>query len=164
MLNIFGNNKQAKQKFPRIYSTADWLTADKVCQPSVWSKIGEVTVPAQQEITFGANDPIGGSSIAGRSVYLALDGTDDTAIEGKVRFAITNANETNTVVVLEENSRKLSADQNDRSKCVLLPEYPVRAKEDSKLQILLYPESNSAVTVDANGTSTLFLIPVTVYQ
>lgn len=163
--NIFGRRtNDVGEKFPRIYSTADWFTADKVCQPDQWNKVGEVTVPAQQRITFGANDPIGGSSIAGRTTYLRFDNSSATQLHGKIRFAITNANETKTVVVLEENTRKLSADENDRTKAVVLPEYPTKAKEDSKLQILFYPEDSSAVTVDQDGTNTSLLIPVTVYQ
>lgn len=163
---LFGNKQKANtlQKFPRILATADWITADAVCQPSQWNKIGQLTVPAQQEITFGANDPNGLG--AGRTVYLRVDEAvgAGTQIHGKVRFALTNANETKTVVVLEESTRKLSADQNDRTKAVLLPEYGLRAKEDSKLQILLYPDGASAKTVDYDGTNTLYLIPVTVYQ
>lgn len=164
MLNLFNRKANSKAKFIRNYTTADWFTADKTCQASQWNKVGEVTVPAQQEITFGGNDPTGGSSVSGRSVYLRFDNTSGTQLHGKVRFALTNANETNTVIVMEEHTRKLSADQNDRTKSVLMPEYPMRAKEDSKLQILFYPDDSSAVTVDQNGTNTLLLIPVTVYQ
>ena len=161
---LMGKRAESKTKFPRIYSNADWFSADKVCQPSQWNKLGEVTVPAQQEITFGANDPVGGGSVAGRSVYLKIDDSSSDQLHGKVRFAITNANETNSVVVMEESTHKLSADQNDRNKAVLMPEYPMRAREDSKLQILFYPASATAVTMDYNGTDTLLLIPVTVYQ
>lgn len=163
MFNLFGN-KGKSSKFPRIYSTDDWFSADKVCQPSQWNKVGEIQVPAQQELTFGANDPIGGGSIAGRTVYLRFDNTSGTQLHGKVRFVLTNANETKSEVVLEESTRKLSADQNDRMKAVLMPEYFKRAREDDKLQILFYPDGSSAVTVDQNGTNTLLLVPVTVFQ
>lgn len=152
------------QKFPRILSTADFFTTDKVCQPSQWNKVGEVIVPAQQLMTFGANDPIGGSSVAGRTAYLRFDNTSGVQLHGKVRFQLTNATETKQLTTLEESTRKLSADQSDRTKAVLMPEYGVRAGEDSKLQILFYPDDASAVTIDQNGTNTLLLIPVTIYQ
>lgn len=165
MLNLFNRNKgNGKTKFPRTYANSDFgITADVVCQPSQWNKVGQVTVPAQQEITFGANDPTGGSSVAGRSGYIRLDSTGGQ-LHGKIRLALTNANETNTVVVLEEHTSKFSADQNDRAKAVLIPEYPMRAKEDSKLQILFYPEGASAVTIDYDDADTLVRLPVTVYQ
>jgi len=160
----FGQGRKL-QKFPRIYNFTDFtMTADVAAQPSQWNTLGSVTVPAQQEITFGANDPTGGSGVSGRSCYLILGTSGGSLIEGKVRFALTNANETNTVVVAEERTEKLRADQNDRTKAVLLPEYPMRSGEDSKLKILFYPDSATAVTVDYDGTQTDALIPVTVYQ
>lgn len=161
---FFRQERESRQRFIRTLYTNDWITANVTCQPSQWNKLASYTVPAQQEITFGGNDPVGGSSIAGRTVYMRIDNTSGTELHGKVRFALTNANETNTVVVLEEHTSKLDADQNDRTKAVVLPEYPMRAKEDSKLQILFYPDDASAVTVDYDGTNTKLSIPVTVYQ
>ncbi len=156
--------KARKQKFPRILSTADWITADAVSQPAQWNKIGQYIVPAQQEITFGANDPVGGASVAGRSVFIDLRDSSNAALHGKVRFVLMDANQTRTQVVLEENTRKLNADANDRTKAVVLPEFSLRAGEDSILQIQFYPESATAVTIDYDATNTLYLVPVTVYQ
>lgn len=162
----FGNNsvRNAKTKFPRIYTTADFFTSDKTCQPNQWNKVGEVVVPAQQEITFGANDPIGGSSVAGRTVYIKLVNTSNVQLHGKIRLVLNDANELGGKTVLEESTRKLDADQNDRTKAVVLPEFSKLAREDDRLQVYFYPDDSSAVTVDQNGTDTLMLIPVTVYQ
>lgn len=167
MLNrLFGMGaKQNNKKFVRILSTADWFSADVTCQPSQWNDVGSYTVLAQQQATFGGNDPTGGGSIAGRSVYVYFEDLADALQEhGKVRFVLTNAQETNSVVVMEEHTRKLSADQNDRTKAVLMPEYPSRVGQDSKLKIKFYPDSGSAVTIDYSGTNTLLLVPVTIYQ
>ena len=167
MLNLFGggNANNKLQRFRRTYTLADFgITANVSIPANVWTKIGTVTVPAQQEVTFGANDPVGGSSVAGAPVYLCMDTTtEDTRVEGKVRFALTNANETNTVVVMEETTQRLRADSTgDRTKVVLMPEYPMRAREDSKLIIQVY--CTSAQTFDYDATDTSFSIPVTVYQ
>ena len=164
--NILPRQSAGKQKFVRVLSTADWLTANKTIVAAVWNEFGSYTVPAQQEITFGSNDPVGGASIAGRSTYIRIDSgvAGGTQLQGKIRFVLTNANQTNSVVVLEENTRKFSADQNDRTKAVLIPEYPLKAKEDSLLKLQFYPESGSTGTLDFDGTNTLLLIPVTVYQ
>lgn len=160
-----GRSANASSKFPRIYGLTDFgITANKTALASQYNKVGEVTVPAQQQITFGANDPVGGGSVAGRSCYLRFDNESGVQLNGKIRFALSNANETNVIIVAEERTEKLAADQNDRTKAVLLPEYNQRAGEDSKLQVLFYPDGASTVTIDYDGTNTKMLIPVTVYQ
>jgi hypothetical protein len=155
-----------RKPFKRIYNLTDFgVTADVVCQPSQWNRVGTVTVPAQQMITFGADDPTGGSSRAGSPCYIKFDDAADAQLHGKVRLSISDANELNEVVVIEERTARLSADVSDRTKAVLLPEYTrAYAKEDSKLHIKFYPDSSSAVTIDYNGTETDASIPVTVYQ
>lgn len=165
MLNIF--NKPANngmQKFRRTYNFTDFgMTANVSVPASTWTKIGSLTVGAQQQVTFGCNDPTGGSSIAGAPVYLRVDCDNPTSqLQGKIRFSLSNANETNEIVVMEESTQRLSASSTgDRTIAVLLPEYPARAGQDSKLKILMY--STSAVTIDYDGTSTSASIPVTVY-
>lgn len=157
----------ALQKFVRTLSRPDWYgtTAGTVtAQPAVWNTVASYTVPAQQQVTFGANDPVGGGSIAGRNVYLIFEDQAGTQLQGTVRFALTNATQTNTVVVMEERTEKLSANQNDRTLAPLLPEYPSRAKEDSLLLIQFYPDSATAVTLRHSSTLSQLLIPVTVYQ
>jgi hypothetical protein len=76
---------------------------------------------------------------------------------------MTNANETNTVVILEESIERLSSDISDRTKAVLLPETAMRVGEDSKLKIQFKADA-SGKTIDYDATNTLFSIPVTVYQ
>ena len=164
---LFGNGNNVKDsmsKFKRTYNADDFgIKSDVTCQPAQYNKLGEIVVPAQQQITFGSNDPVGGASTAGAPVYLRIDDTG-AQLQGKIRFSLSNANETNTVVVLEESTERLSADVNDRQKAVLMPEYPMRAQEDSKLIITFKPAGSSAVTVDYDATNTKLSIPVTVYQ
>lgn len=153
----------AKQKFVKTLSATDFgLTADKAYTTAQWNTIGSYTVPAQQEVTFGANDPTGGASIAGRAVYVAIYNTT-VQVHGLVRFALTNANQTNTIVVMEESTIRLSASRYDRTLAVLLPEYPTRAKQDSKLLVLFYP-SGASDTIDYDNTNTVWQIPATIYQ
>lgn len=164
---LFGGKNKPSQRFPRSYNLTDFgVTADVTLLPSVWNDVGTVTVPAQQEVTFGATDVINGGQ-TGRPVYIRSDedvGASGTAIEGKYRLALTNANETNTVIVMEERSERLRADQDDRQKAVLLPEFPRTVGEDSKLKVYFYIDSASSKTLDYNGTNTKWIIPVTVYQ
>lgn len=167
-LNLFQRNKgNVAPKFIRTYANGEWTgiaTADVVCQPAQWNKVGTVTVPAQQEITFGANDPTGGSSVSGRTAYVNLANSGGTQLGGKIRLVITNATETRSEVILEEHSSKFAASENDRTLAVLVPEYFKRARQDDKLQILFYPEGASAVTIAYANAATKVRIPVTVYQ
>ena len=168
MVNIFNMlglspSKSNKQVFKRTYDLVDFgLSADVILATAKWTEFGTVTVPAQQEITFGSNDPNGAPNVAGSPVYMKLMDTSAAVIKGKIRFALTNANETNTIVVLEETLARLSADISDRNKAVLLPEYPTRVGEDSKLLLTAYVASTK--TIDFDGTDTIASIPVTVYQ
>ena len=164
--NLFGN-KQKFQKFRRTYGLTDFgllSTSTDIALPAgAWTKFGSLTVPAKQQVTFGANDATGGVSAAGAPVYLRIDDSSGQITGGKVRFAITNANETNTVVVLEESLSRLSASSTgDRTIAVLLPEYPIKAQEDSKLQLLVYVDA--ATTLDCSDADNKATIPVTVYQ
>lgn len=156
--------QNTKVKFKRTYNNADFgLTADVVCQPGMWSVIGEVVVPAQQEVTFGANDNTGSQNVAGSPAYIRIDATGGQ-LSGKLRLALTNANETNTIIVLEESTQRFASSATDRQTAVLITEYPLRAKEDSKLQILFYPSSATAVTIDYDDADTIISLPVSVYQ
>jgi len=151
--------------FKRIYNLSNFgVTANQTFLAGQYSRVGQVTVPAQQEVTFGANDATGGASVSGSTVYLNL--IDDSAdeIDGTVRFVLANANETRREVVLEERTEKLRASQYDRTQAVLLPEQPLRAKEDSKLIIEIQVDGSSSVTFDYDATNSKALIPVTVYQ
>lgn len=139
-------------------------TADVVCQPSMWNKIGYITVSAQTFAQFGSNSAVGGVA-SGNPIYLRFDDSTATQLHGKVRFAVANATETNVNVVLEERTNRLSASSTgDRTIAPLMPESLPLAKEDSKLIVYFYPDSATAVTVDYNGTNTAMSIPVTIYQ
>lgn len=155
-------NISNKQRFPRTLSNRDFgLTADVTLKQYEYIKVGSLTVPAQQYIAWGANDILSGQP-QGRTAYMRLD---DTAgqLTGVFRLVVTDANETRSVVVLEERSEKMSADVNDRQKAVLLPEARPLAQEDSKL-LILFSADATGKTVDFDDADTSIKLPVTVYQ
>jgi len=148
--------------FKRTYRKSDFaLAADVALTQSKYVEIGTLTVPAQQEIAYGNNENVTGRT-QGTPLYINIY---DTAAQlaGVVRLVMTNANETSSVVILEESIERLSADISDRTKAVLLPETAMRVKEDSKLKILFKADAASK-TIDYDATNTLMSIPVTVYQ
>ncbi len=148
--------------FKRTYRKSDFgLTENVSCIQDKYVEVGSLTVPAQQEIAFGNNENVTGR-IQGTPLYINIYDTS-TQLAGVVRLVMTNANETNSVVILEESIERLSADISDRSKAVLLPETTMRVKEDSKLKILFKSDAASK-TIDYDATNTIFSIPVTVYQ
>lgn len=152
-------------RFPRTYNLTDFgVTANVVCQPSQYNKLGTVTVTAQTLAAWGATDVVNGGA-TGRAIYMRLDDTTGTQLHGKVRFAVANATETEQKVILEERTQRLSASSTgDRTIAVLLQESRPLAKEDSKLVMYFYPDSATAVTVDYDGTNTSANLPVTIYQ
>lgn len=153
------------QRFKRIYNSANFTgiaTADVVCAVGQYTKIGTLTVPAQQAVSFGATDIINGGP-TGRQLYMRLDDSTGAELKGLVRFAVANNSETNVQIVLEERTERLSIDQSDRAKCVLFPLDGRFARQDSKLIIYFYPDSGPK-TVMYNGTNTKLLIPVTIEQ
>jgi len=160
----FGRSQAKPAGFKRVLTNTDFGMggSDITITGSQYNKVGEFTVPAQQIISVGSNDPTGGGSIAGTAGYVRFDRPTGTQTHGLLRVAVTNANETNTVIVVEEQSRRWSADQTDRTKAVLLPESMVKAREDSRIQLLWKPATAGENIV--NGSSTLVLLPVTVYQ
>lgn len=152
------------EKFPRTYNLADFgVTANVTLQPSQWAKVGSVTVPAQQKVTFGSGS-LGATDSRGQLYIRLCKEPGELNVEGKVRLVLANANETKLVTVVEERSERLRASENDRTQCVLLGEYPMKAQEDSKLIIQIYIDSSVAETFDYDNTSSKILIPVTVYQ
>lgn len=162
-MGLFNMRRNKLSKFKRTYSLTDFgMTADVAVSANTWQVVGSVTVPAQQEVTFGSNDPIGGASVAGAPCYIRFDKEPGTQLQGKIRLSLSNANQTNVVDVMEESTQRLSASVSDRTQAVLLPEYPMRVGQDSLLLIKFY--SATAVTIDYNGTNTSGSIPVTVYQ
>jgi hypothetical protein len=146
-------------RFQRTLNITDFgVTANITMAPSTWNKVGSYTVPAQTYATFGYNDPTGGASAAGASTYFRLDKTTPTdfTMEGAVRFAIANASETNVIICKEERTEKLKASQYDRTLAVLFPEYPIKAREDSKLIIYHKMDSATALTAAYAGSSTKY--------
>jgi hypothetical protein len=162
IFNPFAPAQPTYQKFRRTYGISDFgITGNVTIAAASWTKLGSLTVPAQQMVTFGANDATSGGG-SGAPVYMCLE-TASTYISGKIRLAITNANETNTIVVMEESTERLRASStSDRTIAPLLPEYPVKAKQDSKLQVWAYVTAGA--TYVYNSTNASFQIPVTVYQ
>jgi len=148
--------------FKRTYRKSDFgLTADVALTQNKYVEIGSVTVPAQQEIAFGSNESVSGR-VQGAPCYINIY---DTAAQlaGVVRLVMTNANETETKVIMEESIERLSASISDRDSAVLLPETNIRVKEDSKLKVLFKADAASK-TIDYDAANTKFSIPVTVYQ
>jgi hypothetical protein len=149
-------------KFPRVYTKSDFgITSDITAQPSKYNKIGELTVPAGQFVTFGVGAVANG--VDSREVaYIDLKDGTGTNIDGTIRLVLADPNEVRKIVVAEQRTERLRASATDRTQGFLLGEFKTKAKEDSKLIIEFYPDSSSAVTISATNSSVQ--LPVTVYQ
>ena len=154
---------KAEQRFPQTLRVADFMSANQTAIAGKFTEIGVYTVLAQQEVAWGANDPIGGASVAGKVAYIKLVDTTNTQLNGLIRLTMQNANGINKKTIIEETTAKFSASNTSRTSALLLPEQPYRAKQDSKLTIEFKTDSATNVTVDYDGTDMSIELPVTVY-
>lgn len=135
---------------------------------SVWTKIWEMTVPAQQQIRWGYGSPATPHN-QGYMWFCSID-TGTNFQVGVLRLVQANARETKVYTVLEVDDTRLhlatvttltTATPVDINEMIALPEkreFP-KVGEDSKLQ-LWYRCVTAATVEDDVG----FSIPITVYQ
>jgi len=149
----------ARMAFKRTYTEDDFMAKDVSVLAGKFNKVGEVVVPAQQEVTFGQGVPQQPENQG--YLYIHFQNATPATVEGLVRLAISNANETQITIVYEERTEKLRGSKTDRTLMIPLPEFVRRrAREDDRLQILLKPDANNTVA----KANTDLLVPVTVYQ
>lgn len=135
---------------------------------SVWTKIWEMTVPAQQKIAFGFGSPAFPDN-QGYMWFCSIDTGTDFQV-GELRLVQCKARETVSLVVAEFDDSRLhgntittlaTATPVDKKEMMALPEkieFPFIG-EDSKLQ-LWYRCITAATAEDNVG----FSIPITIYQ
>lgn len=135
---------------------------------SVWTKIWEMTVPAQQKIAWGFGSPAFPDN-QGYMWFCSLDINADFQV-GELRLVQAKARETVSLVVAEFDDSRLhgtdfttlaSATPVNKKEMMAVPEkieFPLIG-EDSKLQ-LWYRCITAATAEDGVG----FSIPITVYQ
>ncbi len=145
----------AKQRFPRYLNATDLnLTSDVAVYNGKYTKVAYYKVPAQQEIAMGIGAISGGVDWR-KKATIRFDHTNGVQIQGKIRLAMTNANETDIRVIIEDRTENFVNG-------VEVAETPLRAKEDSYLVVYFNPDSDS--TIDVSDANTSILMPVTVYQ
>ncbi|MBI2101665.1 hypothetical protein HYT53_03555 [Candidatus Woesearchaeota archaeon] len=169
--------------FPRtLNKAAIWAngTSDITLTAAKWVRVGQYTIPAQQMINLGYGVTGGNPEEIG---HLHFDLVDDTATNsavepGYVRVGYTNANETMTVIMLEERSEDLSDTSSTvgiaRSNELLLPESAPMLKggpimlsqEDSRLIADFKSDATDVLVYTGIGTGAInkWKLPVTVYQ
>jgi hypothetical protein len=135
---------------------------------SVWTKIWQKTVPAQQQLSWGFGNPLTPHN-QGYMWFCSIDTNTDFQV-GVLRLVQANARETAVFVVLEIDDSRLhgttvttlaTATPTSIDQMMALPEqinFP-KVGEDSKLQ--LHYRCVTAATAEDNVG---FSIPATVYQ
>lgn len=148
-----------KQGFIRVLNKTDFgLTADVALITTDFTKIGSYKVPAQQMISWGADEFVTGG-VQGLPGQIDAKDVTPAVIPGVVRLAMTDATGIKKVVVLEERIERFNQSPSDRTKAVLIRETLETAKQDSFLTIEM--KSDAAATLKfANST---VILPVTVY-
>jgi len=134
-------------------------TTDQTVTAGKWNTIGTYTVSSQQFATVGYGRINDHPENQGK-VFIDTEDTSGTDIDGWIRIALANAQETQVVVVLEERTETLSLGESDTRQRLHMPEYPLWAGEDSKILIQFKPDSSG--TVDSGET--IIYIDATLYQ
>ncbi len=144
--------------FPRTLRADDFNSVTIAVSATEFSRLGKFTVPAQQAAQFGQGSP----QEPDNQGYLSIQPTTDAsvAITGLVRLSVTNAQETNTFVVMEERTDRLAVNSTDRRLLVPIPARTPIATEDSLLTISM--KADTAATW--SPTASTFVVPVTLWQ
>jgi len=147
--------------FQKTLTEADFgLTGTIAVKADKWNKIGEFKVPPQQAYRWG----YGSANLPYNQGYMYVllqyyDGTTTTEVRGKIRLAVSDANELRKTVIYEERSDVLHAATSDITKQKALPEQGPTAGEDDKLLIEFMPDSDGNLT----AADCTIKLPVTVY-
>jgi hypothetical protein len=164
LLGGLGGQGSGPKPFKRTLTEADFFSVDVSITVSKWNVIGEKVVPAQQQLAWGYGD----EEHPANQGYLYISIKDNAGtpvqLEGLVRLAQANANETNVVIIAEHRTEDIRGSKTDRDLKIPLPEatdYPL-VGEDSKLQLLFYPDNVGAGVAGIDECE--FLLPVSVYQ
>ena len=157
--------QRQRQPFQRILSKQDWWqdaleTGTNLieCPAGKWTRIGQFTIPPQQQIYFGFGDPLHWQNQG----YMHIALYDDTAtnsrlVEGVVRLRQMDANETFIVVIYEGRTEALRGDVNDKNKMIALPLQtqtpPEITLEDCKMTIEFMADAAVNIVENAIGTA-----------
>ena len=144
--------------FPKHLRSDDFASAEVTVSATDFTKLGTRTVGAQLVEAFGQGG-IGDESNQG-FMRLSPEDNVDAAITGRMRLFISNANETNTFVVMENRTDRLAVDSTDRRLLVPLPLTFPGASEDSLLGVSM----NADTSTSWSPTASTFVVPITVWQ
>lgn len=150
--------------FKRTLAVSDFTgiaTADQTVTAGTYGTIGTFTVPAQQFATVGVGTLANEPENQGK-VFMDLENTAGTDVDGVVRVVLANAQETGTITTVEERTERLSDNPTDQTKWIHQVEYPVKVGEDSKIIIQFKADGSGLKYVDTAET-TIFL-DITLYQ
>lgn len=156
-------SKGAEAGYLKTLVQKDFFTADVSVSADKWELIGEYVVPAQQQINVGYGNP--GEQLNQGTVFIDMEAAAAAGdLDGFVRIQIADANDVvkPNGVVLEERTELLSENPTDRTKQVPLPEYPVAALQDDKIQIWFKSDAAGTVGYDATTPETKIRLPTTV--
>lgn len=156
---------QRRKGYPKTLQASNFQSTGHVAVITTdYTKIGEYTIPAQNEINVG----YGSANQAENQGYIYVDinvgGVGGT--EGMLRIMVANANETRVVKVFEERTDVLSGSVTAKDSKVPLPEKFIAGefgrtpREDDRIQLWLMADTAG----NWYATYSTIYIPVTVYQ
>ncbi len=151
-----------KPPYHKVLDKNDFISSATVSLVAgTWNTIGSYRVPAQLAIAIGQGSPTEAMNQGYIYVYLKDNQGTPAELTGKFRIVISDANETDYTVILDDKEEVLHGDTSDKNKMKPLPLDRRRvAKEDDKILLQIIPDSATYPLSKANSTIT---IPVTAY-
>jgi hypothetical protein len=144
------------QGFPVTLNTADLMAANVAVVASKWQVLGTITVPAQQAFAPGFGDR--STPYNQGYLYMSVGNSTTTALKGKIRIVVKNANDVPLgAPVYEEDLEVLAGSTSDRALKQSLPFSGLWANDNDKVTIEYYPTADATVLL----TNTTLLIPCT---
>lgn len=155
------NGNNGLSPFERFFTESDFgfgdADSDITLTNGKFVEIASLTTGAQQQQAWGIGKKSDNGVDTRRNITFRVDHTDGNQIHGVVRFLVTNATGTLRQVILEDRTENLDDG-------VPLAEFPLRAKEDSKLVIEMKVDGTVDKTLDVSDANNTLLAPVTLYQ
>ena len=177
-LNL-GKRGTQKKPFQRVLSHSDWWEAGLEtaaglieCPAGKWTRIGQFTIPPQQQIFFGYGDPQNWQNQGYMHIALFDNAPlNSVLVDGVVRLRQMNANETFIKVVYEGRTEVLRGDVNDKNKMIPLPLQDHTPKEltveDCRMTIEFMSDNPVTLVKLAIGAAAgldIWNVPVSVFE
>lgn len=159
---VLGKGKEsvAQKSFNRDFNTGDFDSFGGDVESGKFNEIARFQIPASTEYSWGygsAENPQNQGYL-----YVDLQNSTPSAIEGTIRFELESATGRNSQVVADFDTTRLDASKTDKQLMVPFPEQVSHPKVEKDQHLAIYLDADSTDTVDSGQSEVI--VPVTEYD